>query len=141
VGGILVNLEGKVVADSSRFEVDLRTLTSDESRRDRYLQRNTLKTDSFPQIVFVPTAVQDLPRAPTSVPASFKLEGNLTVKGVTRPTTWDVTVKQAGQAVIGTATARFAFADFGLDVPRLAMLLSVKDTIILEYDFNLVRGS
>jgi hypothetical protein len=31
------------------------------------------------------------------------------------------------------------FSDFGLDVPKLAMLLSVKDTIRLEYDFHLVR--
>jgi polyisoprenoid-binding protein YceI len=140
-GGILIGLDGKVVADSSRFEVDLKTLTSNEARRDRFLQRNTLKTDSFPQMIFVPTGVKDLSRAPTSVPASFQLAGNMTVHGVTRPATWDVTVKQAGPDVSGTATTIFAFSDFGLEVPRLAMLLSVKDTIRLEYDFHLVRSN
>jgi polyisoprenoid-binding protein YceI len=139
-GGILVGLDGKVVEDSSRFDIDLRTLVSNEPRRDRFLQRNTLKTDSFPQVTFVPTAVTDLSRAPTSVPASFQLAGNLTVRGVTRPATWDVTVKQAGQDVVGTASTSFAFGDFGLEVPKLAMLLSVKDTIHLEYDFHLVRA-
>ena len=139
-GGILINLDGKVVPDSSRFEADLRTLTSNESRRDRFLQRNTLKTDSFPQVVFVPTAVKDLSRAPTSVPASFQLAGNLTLHGVTRPATWDVTVRQAGQDVVGTATTSFAFGDFGLEIPKLTILLSVKDTIKLEYDFHLVRA-
>jgi polyisoprenoid-binding protein YceI len=138
-GSILVNPEGKIVADSSRFEVDLRTLVSDEARRDRFLRRNTLKTDSFPLIVFVPTAVNDLPRAPTSVPASFQLAGDLTLKGVTRPAIWEVTVKQAGETVVGTATTRFAFSDFGLEVPRVGLLLSVRDTILLEYDFTLAR--
>jgi polyisoprenoid-binding protein YceI len=85
--------------------------------------------------------VKELPRAPTTVPASFQLVGDLTVKGVTKPVTWDVTVKQAMPEVTGTATTSFAFSDFGLDVPKLAMLLSVRDTIRLEYDFRLVRGS
>jgi polyisoprenoid-binding protein YceI len=140
-GGLLVDSQGKIVADSSRFEIDLRTLASNETRRDRFIQRNTLKSDSFPQVVFVPTAVKDLSHAPTSVPASFQLAGDLTIHGVTRPATWDVTVKSAGQDVVGTATTAFAFGDFGLEIPRLSILLSVKDTIRLEYDFHLVRGS
>lgn len=138
-GTILVGADGKIVADSSRFEVDLRTLASNEPRRDRFIQRNTLKTDSFPHVIFQPAAVTDLPRAPTGVPASFQLAGNLTVHGVTRPATWNVNVRQVTPDVTGTATTRFAFADFGLPVPRLALLLSVKDTIVLEYDFRLAR--
>ncbi|MBI4502010.1 MAG: YceI family protein [Gemmatimonadetes bacterium] len=139
-GGILVNDKGMIVPDSSRFVVDLKTLTSNEARRDRFLQRNTLKTDSFPDLVFVPTGIKDLPRAPTSVPASFQLTGDMTLRGVTRPAVWDVTVKQAGQDLVGSASTKFAFADFGLEVPKLALLLSVKDTIRLEYDFHLVRA-
>ena len=140
-GEILVGADGKIVPDSSRFEIDLRTLASNESRRDRFLQRNTLKTDSFPHVIFVPIAVTDLPQAPVAVPASFQLAGKLTVRGVTRPATWDVNVKQVTPEIAGTAVTRIAFADFGLEVPRLALLLSVKDTIILEYDFHLVRDS
>src|SRR5438105_7346030 len=63
-GGILVNDKGQIVADSSRFVIDLKTLASNETRRDRYVQRNTLKTDSFPEVVFVPTEVRDVTRAP-----------------------------------------------------------------------------
>jgi polyisoprenoid-binding protein YceI len=140
-GTLLVGADGKIVADSSRFEVDLRTLASNESRRDRFLQRNTLKTDSFPQVIFVPAAVTDLSQAPVAVPASFQLAGNLTIHGVTRPATWDVNVKQVTPEITGTAVTRIAFADFGLEVPRLALLLSVKDTIMLEYDFHLLRGT
>ena len=139
-GGLLVNEKGMIVPDSSRFVIDLKTLTSNEARRDRFLQRNTLKTDSFPEAIFVPTGIKDLPRAPTGVPASFQLVGNLTVHGVTRPSVWDVTVKQAGPDAAGFASTTFSFADFGLEVPKLSILLSVKDTIRLEYDFHLVRG-
>ena len=130
-----------IVADSSRFVIDLKTLASNESRRDRYVQRNTLKTDSFPEVVFVPTEVKDVSQAPVGVPASFQLAGNLTVHGVTRPSVWDVTVKQGGPDVVGTASTSFAFGDFGLTQPKVPLLLSVKDTIRLEYDFHLVRST
>jgi polyisoprenoid-binding protein YceI len=139
-GGLLLNNKGMIVPDSSRFVIDLKGLASDETRRDRYVQRNTLKTDSFPEVVFVPTEVKEMSRPPVGVPASFQLGGNLTVHGITRPTIWDVTVKEGMPDVVGTASTSFAFSDFGLSQPRVSLLLSVKDTIRLEYDFHFIRA-
>ena len=40
--------------------------------------------------------------------------------------------------VVGTAATAFTFKDFGLEQPRVPVVLSVADTIRLEYDFRLM---
>jgi hypothetical protein len=60
------------------------------------------------------------------------------VKGVTKPTTWDVDATFTGGRVNGTAATTFTFADFGLQQPRVPVVLSVADSIKLEYTFSLV---
>ena len=103
------------------------------------MRRRVLETDQYPQVEFVPTALRGL-RAP--LPASgtytFALLGNLTVHGVTKPTTWAVTATAQNNQVTGNASTSFTFADFGLQQPRVPIVLSVGDTIRLEYDFTLV---
>jgi hypothetical protein len=46
------------------------------------------------------------------------------------------TPKDGGLA--GTATTSFLFTDFGMTKPRVMMVLSVEDTIKLEYRFSFV---
>ena len=75
---------------------------------------------------------------PASGSFTFTLTGDLTVHGVTRPTTWRVTAEARGGGFSGTASTRVTFADFGMTPPRVMVVLSVADTIGLEYDFRLV---
>jgi hypothetical protein len=60
------------------------------------------------------------------------------VHGVTRPTTWTVNATFDGGRVTATARTAFAFSDFELTRPRVPVVLSVADTIALEYTFALV---
>jgi polyisoprenoid-binding protein YceI len=138
-GRLVVEPSGRVVRDSSRIVVDVAGLKSDQSRRDNFLRRRTLLTDSFPTVTIVPTTFQGLSSPiPAGASRSFAITGDLTVRGVTRPTTWQVTARADGPAVVGTATTAFTFKDFALDQPRVPVLLSVADTIKLEYDFRFV---
>ena len=139
-GALLVYGDGRVVRDSSRFVVNLTSLKSDKDRRDNYLRRRTLLTDSFPSVQFVPTAFRDPSGKPLSAASrSVELVGDLTIRGVTRPTTWQVVLNSVDSAqVSGSATTAFTFADFGLTQPKVPVVLSVADTIKLEYDFKLV---
>jgi len=139
-GALVFDDHGTLLPDSSRIVVDLTRLKSDKERRDRYIQGRTLQTDQFPTAVLVPTELRGAPAPlPASGPLKFVLVGNLTIHGVTRPTTWEVTGTAAGGGYMGTAHTAFTFQDFGLEPPRLAFLLSVADTIRLEYDFHLVK--
>ena len=139
-GTIALDKSGKIIPTESGFAVDLASLKSDQDRRDGFVRRRLLVTDSFPATRFQVTDVKGLPsKLPTSGTAEFQLIGNLTVKGVTRPTTWNVTATVAGNKLTGSAATKFTFADFQLTQPKVPILLSVVDTIALEYDFAMTR--
>jgi polyisoprenoid-binding protein YceI len=139
-GTILAYPDGRIVKDSSRIVVDVRLLKSDKSRRDGFLQRRTLETEKYPTVELVPTEIRGFDgKLPASGPVTFQLVGDLTVHGVTRPTVWNVTARAEGQNVAGTATTAFTFKDVDLDQPRVPVVLSVADTIKLEYEFRMKR--
>lgn len=139
-GEILIGANGQVVADQSLITVDVTKLKSDKDRRDTFVQRRLLETAEHPTVDLVPTALRGLPNPiPTTGSKTFLMVGNLTVKGVTRPTTWRVTANFQGKKVTGKAATSFTFAQFGLTQPRVPVVLSLADTIKLEYDFNMVR--
>ncbi|HZO18478.1 MAG TPA: YceI family protein [Gemmatimonadaceae bacterium] len=138
IGGITLDDSGRVVREASRFTVDAATFVSDRDRRDNYVRGRLLTAAQHPTIELVPTALRGL-AMPPSGSATFQLVGDLTVRGVTRPTTWSVTAQLEDEAVTGSASTRFAFTDFEMEKPRVRSVLSVADTIALEYDFNLVR--
>lgn len=139
-GTIVFGPNGALVPEQSKITVDLRTLQTDQGRRDNFIKQNTLQTDRFPTAEFVPRQVTGLPSPlPTSGEATFQLSGDLTVHGVTRPVTWDVTARFAGQEVTGTATTRTTITGFGMDLPRVAAVLSIDDEARLEVDFRVTR--
>jgi polyisoprenoid-binding protein YceI len=141
-GGVAFDAQGRVRRGDSRFTVDLRTLRSDEARRDNYLRRNTLETERYPTVTFVPTEARRLPfPLPQSGTVPFELVGELTVKEATRPVTWDATATIDGPRIGVRARTAFRFADFNLPVPRVAVVLSVEDDIKLEADLVLRRGN
>lgn len=140
-GSIVLDEQGRVVREASRLTIDVTTLKSDRERRDGYLQRRTLETAQYPSVTLVPTATRGMPwPLPASGTLEFELAGDLTVKAVTRPTTWRVRLTVLDGRYTGTATTTFTFADVQLDKPRVASVLSVNDEITLEYDFTLTAA-
>lgn len=141
-GAVTFDAQGRVLPGESRFTVDLRTIRSDEARRDNYVRRNTLETERFPTVTFVPTEARRLPfPLPAAGSVPFELVGDLTVKDVTRRVTWEATASFDGARITVRARTAFRFGDFGLRVPRVAVVLSVEDDIKLEADLSLRRSS
>ncbi|MEO8337009.1 MAG: YceI family protein [bacterium] len=132
---------GTLVAGQSKFVVNTGAFKSDKDRRDGYVRGRLLESAKFPTVEFVPTAVRGLTAANAWVqgPKTFELTGDLTVRGVTRPTTWRISAQQGNGKATGSATTKFTFADFTITPPKVPVLLSVADTIALEYDFTMVR--
>jgi polyisoprenoid-binding protein YceI len=141
-GEINIHKDGAIDAATSKFVVDLTTLQTDSSMRDNFVRRNVLQTDQYPQAVFVPTQVTGLstPLPPTG-DVSFKLIGNLTLHGVTKPVTWDVTGTAQNGSAKGTATTSFKFEDFNMNQPQVPIVLSVVDNITLQVTLDLHTGS
>ena len=135
-GAFTFDESGNIVSRVSIIWMNAAGLRSDESRRDNYLSRNAIRTAQYPEIVFVATGVSGLPwPLPTSGKHDFEIQGDLTVRDVTRPVTWEATAVLDGATVTGTANTAFTFGEFEMDVPVLVFLLSVDDNIRLELDF------
>ncbi len=139
--GSTKEIEGEIQLDSDgllrgrilRMRIDLRTLTSDQSRRDNFIRQNTLRTDQFPYAEFRSTESAGPAVFRPGEEATFQIPGLMTVKGQERPIVWEATAKLDGDTIVGTASARVKLTDFGLEPPRLA-ILSVEDEMTWQVD-------
>lgn len=141
-GQIVGKMDGSIVSAESKFVVDVRTLRSDQGMRDGFIQRTPLQTSQFPNVTFVPTSAPGLPLiVPASGSGTFQLVGDLTIRDVTKPTTWQATCELVNGQTEGkcNATTSFTFADFNLEQPQVPRVVSIEDTIKLEVDLYLQR--
>jgi polyisoprenoid-binding protein YceI len=140
-GALVVRADGTFTGDS-RLTVDLRTLRTDEPKRDGFVRENTLETDRYPLAQFVPRRYTGLATPiPTSGGATFHMVGDMTLHGVTAEQTWQVAATFAGEAVHAKATTQFNFAKYRITIPRVFGLLSVDDDIRLELNVRLRRSN
>jgi polyisoprenoid-binding protein YceI len=139
-GSIVLTPDGSIAASQSQIQADLSSLESDQRNRDNFIKGNTLQTRAFPNATFVPREAQGLPSPlPTSGQVTFQLLGDLTVHGVTRPVTWQVTAQFDGGTVSGNATTNVNISDFGMTPPKAGPVLSIQDGLILELNFDATR--
>ena len=139
-GSLVLAPDGSILADQSKISVDLSKLQSDESRRDNFVKGTTLQTSRYPMATFAPREAQGLPSPlPTSGQVTFQLLGDLTVHGVTRPVSWQVTAQFADTSVSGDATTTVNITDFGMTPPRAGPVLSIEDGLTLELAFTAAR--
>ena len=122
-------LRGRVLS----MRIDLRTLTSDQSRRDSFIRQNTLRTDQYPYAEFRSTEPAGPAVFRPGEEATFQIPGLMTVKGQERPIVWEAKAKLDGDTIVGTASARVKLTDFGIEPPRLA-ILSVEDEMTWQVD-------
>jgi polyisoprenoid-binding protein YceI len=138
-GAISADAKGNVLPAESKFVIDVTNLVSDKQRRDGFVRGRVLETDQYPTVTFVPKTIRGLAApVPTSGSRTFDVLGDLTVRNVTKPTTWRVTAQFSGTGLTGTAKTGFTFNDFSIQQPHVPVVLSVGDSIHLELDFNMV---
>ena len=139
-GSITLDPQSKVVPNESKVVIDLTTLKTDKSRRDGYVQRRTLETEQYPNAELVITEIKGLPATfPHTGALTLTLVGDLTLHGVTKPTTWTVSANASPNGLTGTASTTLLFADFDIDVPRVPVVARVDDPITLQLDFDFQR--
>ncbi|MEA2531409.1 MAG: hypothetical protein QOG89_3053, partial [Thermomicrobiales bacterium] len=120
----------------SRFDADLRTLKSDESRRDNFLYNNTLQTEQYPLATFILTSVEGLDQPLGKDKTTFTLVGDLTIHGVTKAVSWEATAKLEDDTLTGTAFTTFNMADFDIQPPKVGPVISLDENVKLEVDIT-----
>jgi polyisoprenoid-binding protein YceI len=122
VPGEFKSFEGKYSFDEKDpskamvdFEIKAASISTDNAKRDGHLQSpDFFDVKKFPKLTFKSTKL---------TPAGdkmFKLEGDLTMHGVTKPVTWDVEYGGTAKGMMGeersgfTAKTRINRKDFGI---------------------------
>lgn len=137
IGSILFD-DGGTPLECSNFAVDMRTLVTDESRRDNYLRGNTLQSDEFPFATFVVASVEGIPDGGLvdGEATPVQLLGDLTLHGVTQPVTWEAEFTRDGDALTGTATTTFVIEEYGMEKPIVGPVVSIGDEIVLDIEIT-----
>ena len=136
-GQIAIDPANPAAAQLGEVRVNVRTLATDNSFRNRAIKNFILETDAFEFVTFQPTELVGLPQTATvGQPFTFQVVGNLTIRDVTQPTTFDVTVTPVSETRIeGLATVIFPYRDFGLRIPDAPAVDTVADDVTLELAF------
>ncbi|HEU5098428.1 MAG TPA: YceI family protein [Roseiflexaceae bacterium] len=136
-GDLQVSTDGKPTGKITKITVDLRTLTSDSSRRDGRIRTQWLESDKYPFAEFTSTNVEGTPETYTEgQEVNLKLTGDMKIREVTKPVTFDVKGKLEGDTITGSATSKILMKDFGFDPPSIAGMLTVEDGVTITINFT-----
>ncbi|MDP9309651.1 MAG: YceI family protein [Chloroflexota bacterium] len=110
---------------------------TDSEFRDRAIKNRILNTDQYEFVTFTPMQIVGLPaNGSVGQSYSFQIIGDLTVRDVTKPVTFDVTATPISETRLeGTAQTTIRYADFGLTIPQVRQVASVSEQVRLEIDF------
>ena len=88
-------------------------------------------------IVFTPTSISALPDSvKVGDELTLKVTGDLTIAGVTKEVTFDVTTTLKSQdQLTGQAQVTVQRADFNLTIPNVPFVANVGDSVILNLNF------
>ncbi len=136
-GEILFDLADLAAAQVGIIQIGAGSLTTDSNFRNKAINEFILQTDKFPTITFAPTGIEGLPAtAAVGDELSFVINGDLTIRDITVPTSWQVTAKAVSASQIsGTATTTVTRADYELKIPSVPNVANVDDAVQLTIAF------
>jgi polyisoprenoid-binding protein YceI len=135
-----LTLSGTSVTDAE-FTVDMTTVASDEDRRDQQFHGRIMETSLFPTAEFVLTSPIDLVEVPAEgEEGTWTVTGELTLHGVTSPVTFEITGRYTGGAGELVGSIPITFADWNIEDPSFAGVVTTEDHGLLEFALTLERG-
>ena len=137
-GRLTLNLDDlSAPLGENTFTVKMNTFTTDQNDRDKWIRENGPRFNDYPLATFTATGVEGAPATYNEgEEVSFKLSGDLTIREITQPATFDVTARLSGGTLTGTATTRLKMSDFGIEPPNFANTLTVTDEFGIEVEIT-----
>jgi polyisoprenoid-binding protein YceI len=131
-----ITIEGTKVTAAS-FEVDTASITTNDRRRDDNVQ-DALSVSRFPKATFALTDPLELgTEAATGKPIAVDAKGTLTIKGVTKNVTIAIEAQLVNGTVVVVGSTDIVFSDYGVEVPKSQVVLSVDNHGIMEFQLLL----
>lgn len=143
--GVTREIRGEILVDRRRpansripsIRVDISRLTSDQSRRDQMIRERWLESSRFPIAEFRLLRIDGVPDTyEEGKPVPIRLHGELVVREVARPVTFEGAFVLDGDTLEGTARAAVRMTDFGFDPPSILGMLRAENDV--EIEVNLV---
>jgi polyisoprenoid-binding protein YceI len=127
-GGITIE---STTMTAASFEVDVASITSDDGRRDGQFRGRIMETDRFPTASFELSEPVELGvEATEGAEVTVEITGDLTMHGVTRPVTFDVTARITGGRLGVLGSIPVVFTDFDIADPSLPAIRVEPDGLI-----------
>lgn len=124
---------------AASFEVDMATIASDDSRRDRQFAGRIMDVATYPTATFVLGAPITLPDgALAGSPVTIDATGDLTLRGTTKTVTIPLTATLTPAGIDVRGEFEVVFADWQIPDPSLPGI-STEDRGILEFALIAVR--
>ena len=121
------------------IELDLHSMTSDQERRDGYVRNRMFPDDRT--ATFTVTDLGDLPEPlPEGEAIMRQVQGELTIKGVTKPITFDVEARRDPDKLFVLGRTTFTWADLELPPPNIPGRIEVRDEVRVEVLLSAVPG-
>lgn len=139
---ILVDFGTPANSQVGQVVINARTLETGSSFRDRAIRGEILDSadDEFEFITFTPTSIAGLPDE-IADEVSFTMTGDLTIRTITNPVTFAVTVSSiTPERLEGIATAEVLRSDFDLNIPSVSQVANVTDEVQLTIEFVATAG-
>ena len=119
---------------AGEITVDIRTVTSDQSRRDDYFTESIMETSRYPNAAFTLTRPVDLgAEFASGARVTVDATGMLTVKDVTREVTFPLTALRGGDTIDVSGSVPVTFTDFGIEPPNFGNVVKVDPTGEVEF--------
>jgi polyisoprenoid-binding protein YceI len=112
-----IEIAGNRVVDGS-FTVDMTTVQSDESRRDNQFRGRIMDVATYPTSTFELTSPIELASLPADgAEVTVEATGRLTLRGATKPVTFDLAAQRSGSSIRVAGTIPIVFAEWGIPNP------------------------
>ena len=136
-----LTIAGNQITDVS-ITVDMTTLESDNDMRDNAIGRRGLETERFPTATFKltqPITVEDEPAEGEAI--EVQATGDLTLHGVTKSVTIPIEARRSARRITVASNFDVALADYNMERPTTARVLSVSETGTIEMQLHFVKSS
>ena len=147
--GVTNDMDGQITLDftttpqvvEGMFTVVIRSLTSDDNRRDNRIRSEFLESNQYPLATFVPLNLSGIPAGyQEGTETNFQLDGLLTIRDVQRPASFSGSAVLSGNVLRGTMTTTILMTEFGFTPPEITNLMKANNEALLTIEFLAIEN-
>ena len=144
VTGVNSDVSGEMLVDPSNpaatqigvLTIGAGTFVTDNNQRNGAIRRFILQSGDHPTITFSATQISGMPDVvAVGDTVNFQVTGDLTIRDVTNPVTFDLTAVVASESELQlSGSTQILREDYSISIPRVPFVASVEEEVILELD-------